>query len=296
MRQGHARVTAAGGCALTAVLLAGCAAPASPVAGSGPTIARSSPLGVPDIRPSATNRLPAVLQDIPAALVSADGRQVTVTGEGGGFVASLSLVAQETAKAVKLSLLAVPARCPCTADLIVGPVHATLSAPLGDRRLVDAATGQTITLMSGTKLASVGWLPSGFQTTPADAIADAATTPPTSTPAQSAPPAWARSYTAQDPADTNVITITQYAGDHLSDLQSSSLATQPVDINGHQGFTWHGGGADQGYAFQVSGRGVVWQRGGYTLQVTDDLTRLLPGQTVLSEADVLRIARSLTLP
>jgi hypothetical protein len=291
---GRARVVLSGLCALaaTAVLVAGCAGSSGPV----PHSARNSPSGVPNVSATATGPPPAALQVIPTALVSADGRHITVTGEGGGSVASLALAARETAKVVKLSLLAVSARCPCTADLILEPVHVTLDAPLGDRRLIDAATGQTITFASGAKLATVGWLPAGFDTTPTDAIADAVTTPPTSAPAPSRPPAWARSYATVNPADPNVITITQYVGDRLSDLRPALVPQQAVDVKGHQGFSWHGGGADQGYAFQVSDSHVAWQEGGYTFIVEDDLTRIVPGEAaVLSEADVLRIARSLTL-
>lgn len=293
MRRGRARVVAlaAFASAVAAVVVAGCAAPSSPVAGADLNSARSATIGAPDVGPTATGGLPALLQDIPAALVSADGRHITVTGRGGGSVVSISLAARETATAVKLSLLAVPARCPCHANLILEPVHATLSAPLGSRRLVDAATGQTITIMSGTTLATVGWLPAGFQTTPIDALADSGSTQPVS-----GSPGWVRRYAAQNPADTNIITISQYPGDHTSDLQPSNAALQPVDVNGHQAFSWHDGGADQGYGFQVVRRAVVWQQAGYTFEVEDSLTRVVPGQTVLAEADVLRVARSLTPP
>ena len=289
--RGRVVALAASASAAAAVLAAGCAAPSSPVASADLTSARGATTGAPDVSPTATSALPALLQDIPAALVSADGRHITVTGRGGGSVVSISLAARETATAVKLSLLAVPAHCPCTANLILEPVHATLSAPLGSRRLVDAATGQTITITSGTTLATVGWLPVGFQATPTDALADSSSTQP-----GSGPPGWVRRYAAQNPADSNIITITQYLGDHTSDLLPSYAARQPVDVNGHQAFSWHDGGADQGYGFQVVGRAVVWQQAGHTFDVEDRLTRVVPGQTVLAEAEVLRVARGLTPP
>ena len=272
-----------------AVFAAGCAAPSSPVAGPGnATDISGSPVAVPDVGPTANDHVAAVPQDIPAALVSADGLHITVTGHGGGSVVSVSLSARENADAVKLSLMAVPARCPCTANLIIQPVAVTLNAPLGDRRLIDAATGQTVKTMSGVVLAVVGWLPPGFKTTPTDALA---------TSSGSESPGWIRSYAAQDSANGNVITITQYPGDRLSDPQLVYPGRrQLVDVNGHQGFTWHDGGADQGYAGPVVGRHVIWQQGGYTLEVSDILTRVLPGQTVLSETEVVRVARNLALP
>jgi hypothetical protein len=161
--------------------------------------------------------------------------------------------------------------------------------PLGSRRLIDAATGDTVAIMSGTTLARIGWLPAGYTTNPVDIL-------PETTAAAGGPIGWTRSYAALDPANTNVLTITQYVGDHMADTQLVAASGQPVDINGNPGLVSHDGGADQGYAFQVVQRQVEWQQNSYTFEVADELTRVLPGQSVLSQADVLHIARSLLMP
>lgn len=273
--------------AATAMFAAGCAAPSRYVAGSGAASSRSAPIGVPTVNATAGENQQAVLQAISAALVSADGLHITVNGRGGGAVASLSLSAHATATTVTLSLRAVPAVCPCTANLIREPVRTTLTASLGDRRLVDAARGKAVTSLSGAELARVAWLPIGFETTPTDALTSLGDGGPTG---------WARSYAETDPANSNVITITQYRGDRMSDPQLSYPAAQSLDVNGHDGCTWHEGGTDQGYAIQIVGRHVVWQQDGYTFDVAASLTRVLPGQTAVRQDDLLRVARSLATP
>jgi hypothetical protein len=274
---------------IAAMIVAGCAATTPPAKGSSPATGSSfTPRGTTSSE-AARAPSPATLERIPGALVSADGLHITSTGEGGGEIASLALSARETSTAVTLSLAATPATCPCAANATVEQVKAVLMKPLGTRHLIDAATGDTITVMSGTALVRVGWLPVGYTTDPVDILA-------ATTAVDGEPIGWTRSYAALEPANTNVLTVTQYVGDHMADTDLVPASGQPVDINGSPGRASHGGGADQGYAFPVVQRQVAWQQDGYTFEVADELGRILPGQVVLSDADLLRIARSLAMP
>jgi hypothetical protein len=227
-----------------------------------------------------------VLQTIPAALVSADGLNITTEGRGGGEVRTLSLAAHESATVVTLSLEAVPASCPCATDLIIEPVHVMLTRPLGGRRLVDAATGSSITHMDGATLVAVDWLPVGYPSDPSDGLAATA----------SSTLGWSRSYTALNPANSNVITVTQLPGDHLADPDFVGYRPEPIDINGTTGQLWHSGGADQGYAFPVVSEDIGWQLNGVTLEVASSVSTIGPNQAVLTQSDLIHIARNLTKP
>ncbi len=275
--------------AIAVIVLAGCAATTPAATGSSHSVGSSLTARDTTSSEAASTASKATLEHIPGALISADGLHLTSTGEGGGEIASLALSARETSTAVTLSLAATPATCPCPANAIFEPVKATLMKPLGTRHLIDAATGDTIAFMSGTTLAHVGWLPIGYTTDPVDTLA-------ATTAVAGEPIGWTRSYAALDPANTNVLAVTQYVGDHMADTELVPASEQPVDIHGYPGRASHGGGADQGYAFQVVQRQVAWQQDGYTFEVADELTRILPGQAVLGDADVLQIARSLVMP
>lgn len=225
-----------------------------------------------------------VPQKIPAALVSADGLHITTTGRGGGAVASITLSAAESSTRVTLSMIAVPARCPCTANLILLPERVTLKAPLGNRRLIDRATGGDIASMSGSELAKVGWLPAGFSATPVDTLAPVD---------DGTPIGWVRRY-AEDSHPENHIDVEQWRSTSAPYLPPSNAT--PTEVNGIPAREWHDGGADQGFAYPVLGRSVEWQQGGYLFVVSDTLDTTPSGATVLSTADVLRIARGLALP
>lgn len=273
---------------IAVIVTAGCAATTPTATLSSPSAGSSlTPRGTTSSQPAGAPK--ATLERIPGALVSADGLDITSTGEGGGEVAALALSAHETSTTVTLSLTATPAHCPCTANGTIESVTTRLMNPLGTRRLIDDATGDTVAIMSGTTLARIGWLPAGYTTNPVDIL-------PETTAAAGGPIGWTRSYAALDPANTNVLTITQYVGDHMADTQLVPAAGLPVDISGNPGLVSHDGGADQGYAFQVVQRQVEWQQNSYTFEVADELTRVLPGQAVLSQTDVLHIARSLLMP
>src|SRR5665213_1460009 len=95
------------------IVVVGCAATTPAGAGSLPSAGISlTPRGTTSSEPVRAGSRTS-LQRIPGALVSADGLDITSTGEGGGEVASLVLSARETSRTVTLSLAATPAICPC---------------------------------------------------------------------------------------------------------------------------------------------------------------------------------------
>ena len=262
--------------AVVAVLAAGaaCASGARSVAGRGSSASRSSAV-------AAAHGLP---QKIPAALVSADGLRVTTTGRGGGAVASITLSAAESSTTVTLSMTAVPAQCPCTANLVLIPERVTLKAPLGDRRLIDRATDGEIPSMSGSELAQVRWLPAEFAATPVDTLAPMD---------DGTPIGWVRSY-ADESHPENHIDIEQWRSTSVPNVPPS--VAKQTDVNSISAWTWHDGGADQGYAIPVMGRSVEWRQGGYTLAVSDRVDAVASSASVLSADDVLKVARGLALP
>jgi hypothetical protein len=227
----------------------------------------------------------AETQEIPAALVSADGRQIITTGRGGGAVASISLTATESRTTVTLSLTVVRAKCPCTADLRLLPERVTLAAPLGDRKLIDHATGGEIVSMSGRELARVGWLPAGFATTAVDTLAPSD---------DRGPVGWVRTF-AEVAHPENHIDVVQWRSTSVPYMPPPNSA-RTVQVNDAAGRAWNDGGADQGYATAVVGRHVEWQQAEYTFVASDVLDTVPSGASVLSEADLLRVARSLALP
>lgn len=101
-------------------------------------------------------------QPLRFALVSADGRRITVNAEGGGCTADWRLVPTETASTVTLRLTEYRYEGgPCAAVAILRQRTTTLQSPLAARRLVDGPSGKAITHFDGRKLATVQWLPAG---------------------------------------------------------------------------------------------------------------------------------------
>ncbi|SEL85869.1 hypothetical protein [Streptacidiphilus jiangxiensis] len=105
-----------------------------------------------------------VARAVGSALVSADGRQVSVT-ETGPCLGAGELTAHESDTSVTLELRVVPhaGSGPCLggAQLLVRSV--ALSAPLRGRRLVDRASGLAVPFFRGADLLHAGPLPSGFR-------------------------------------------------------------------------------------------------------------------------------------
>ena len=141
-------------------------APAAHAAQAGSTPSPSAPSSSPSPRPAvwvSPKGSVSDLQQVPFALVSADGRRVSVTGYGGGCTLDTHLFADESTDRVVLRLYGYsPPPSPgttCTTELIVMTRSAVLHAPLGRRRLVDASTGRPVHWFDGRRLARVTWLP-----------------------------------------------------------------------------------------------------------------------------------------
>src|SRR4051794_40384735 len=101
-------------------------------------------------------------QELRFALVSTNGRRITVDVEGGGGTADWHITSVESTSAVKLRLTEyVNESLPCAAVAFVGQRSVTLRAGLGGRRLIDATYGRPIAFFDGRKLAAVRWLPAG---------------------------------------------------------------------------------------------------------------------------------------
>jgi hypothetical protein len=97
-------------------------------------------------------------------LVSADGRRITVSAEGGGCTAALHLAPVETSDTVTLTLTEYVHDGPCAAYATVTQRSVTLRDPLARRRLVDGTLDKAITQFDGHNLAAVRWLPAGAGT------------------------------------------------------------------------------------------------------------------------------------
>ena len=103
----------------------------------------------------------AQLQPIDHALVSPDGRVITVPALGGGCVTRVALTASETGTAVRLRLTAYSItgrNVACPADVQLLQASTTLREPLAGRHLVDASRGRQIRYLRGTQLTQPAWL------------------------------------------------------------------------------------------------------------------------------------------
>ena len=94
--------------------------------------------------------------------MSADGRTITTMAidECGR---EPSLLARSYPNLVTLAVVdpVLPRNAICPADLEVSPVHTTLSAPLGNRLLVEASSGKPVAYFDASHFARLTVLPSG---------------------------------------------------------------------------------------------------------------------------------------
>jgi hypothetical protein len=135
------------------------------------------------------------LQPIDHALVSFDGRQVTVPALGGGCIRRAALTATQTTRTVLLRLTAYSISGPhvaCAANVRLLQASTTLDAPLGERPLVDASTHHLTAYIPEGDLAHPGWLPRGA-------------TGPTNSPLEG----WTRAYTFPKPMHRAPLTIVE---------------------------------------------------------------------------------------
>lgn len=145
-------------CALGA--LSGCTSrPSASVRGnSGPSSHEPAAEPAAWVSPPNTTANPVPIR---FALVSSDGRTITMTVVGGGCTAESHVASVETGDAVTLRMTQYLVQGPCLTNLTVGETSLTLQAPLGTRRLLDGYNGRRIKAFDGRRLAAVGWLPAG---------------------------------------------------------------------------------------------------------------------------------------
>lgn len=190
------------------------------------------------------------LQPIDHALVSFDGRQVTVPALGGGCVRRVALTATETTRTGLLRLTAYSISGPhvaCAANVRLLQASTTLDAPLGERPLVDASTHHLTPYIPEGDLAHPGWLPRGA-------------TGPTNSPLEG----WTRAYTFPKPMHRAPLTIVENPRVFSNPLEFRAAAgtiSRPT-VNGHPAtlvVQRH-----QGALLQVR---IGWHAGGYAIAV-----------------------------
>jgi hypothetical protein len=200
-----------------------------------------------------------------------------VSAEGGGCVAGLALRSTESAASVTLSVVATKtSSAACVNTGVVETVQTHLASPLGERTLIDAATGRPIDVLKVSSLADVRWLPPGFDTEPS-------LTP------SSAPPGVVRAYQGTGSRAGQYISISQYPGAVLAEVaHSSGLATQSVDVNGSPGLF-----IEEDYGSQPIVQRVAWAANGNTyvvesrVQIVSAAVRTAGKSTLLTICDGL---------
>lgn len=220
----------------------------------------------------------AQLQQIRHALVSADGRVVTVPAAGGGCVRRVALTASETSDEVQLRLTEYAISGPgvaCTTEFRPLQASTRLAAPLGDRQLVDYASGgRPVPFIPGSDLAQPRWLPEGAQG------------------ASSSPwGGWTRTYTF--PADRHLapLMIVENRSSRPGPDQFSPTAgtISHLTINSHPALRLVG--REHGLPHLVK---IEWHAGGYELTVESWVAR--DGQRALGPATLEHVASSLAVP
>jgi hypothetical protein len=165
----------------------------------------------------------AVPEQVPSALVTADGRTIYTTATGGGCTPAASLTATATATAVVLHLdgyTITGNHVGCLDYATRWTRSTTLATALDGRRLIDGSTGRPVPYLDGRDLADVTWLPAGA-----------------SVPANSLTDGWTRGYTFPRSLDAGPIAVSQSSTDllHSDEFRPDpGQAIHNVRINGHR--------------------------------------------------------------
>jgi len=213
-------------------------------------------------------------QDISRALVSADGRTITVPALGGGCVTGVHLTAAETSAEVDLRLTArVSGEGVCPADVVLLQASVVLPRPLGSRRLVDQATGRAVPYIPGQDLARPGWLPPGA-----------------GKPGNSFSGGWTRTYTFPESRRLAPLEISENPGRFADPQQFADGGASPrkVSVGGKPARLVV---EDSGHLGDVF---VGWMAGKYSIVVSS--APWYADQRTLSPRAVLRVARTLRVP
>lgn len=213
---------------------------------------------------------------IARALVSADGRTVTVPAEGGGCVIGVHLTATETPTQVGLDLSQHLSKgSVCTGDIRLLQASTVLAQPLGTRTLVDQSTGLDVSYIPGQDLAEPGWLPPGAGS-PRDTYLNG----------------WTRTYSFPDSSRIAPLQIIENPGRFANPDQftsnRSSATTVSVDGTPAQLVVERAASGRIAEAF------VGWVAGRYSIIVSS--MPWVAGQRALSPRALMRVARGLQVP
>lgn len=220
----------------------------------------------------------AQLQHVRHAVVSANGRVVTVPAAGGGCVRRVALTASETREEVRLRLTAYSISGPgvaCTTEFRPLQASTMLAAPLRGRPLVDSASGgRRVPFIPGSDLAQPRWLPVGAHG-----------------PATSPWGGWTRTYTFPVGSHLAPLVIVENRSPRPEPAQFSPDAgtVSHLTINGHPGLRLVG--REHGQLVQVK---LGWHAGGYEMTVESLVIR--DGQRALQPAALEHVATSLAVP
>ncbi len=217
------------------------------------------------------------LQPIDHALVSANGREVTVPALGGGCIRRVVLTATGTRQVVRLRLTAYSLSGPhvaCPADVALLQASTTLRAPLGRRQLVDASTGHRISFIPETELARPRWLPRGASG-------------PDSSPMEG----WTRTYTFPDRVHRAPLTIVENPRDFANpgELGAQAGTVSHLTIHGHPATLV----AERQQGTLLQDR-IGWHAGGYAITVESQ--SLHANQRPFSPLAIRHVAAELHVP
>lgn len=215
-----------------------------------------------------------VAQKVVSALVSANGRTITVAAQGGGCTTGADLVATESSADVRLRLTVDMTGSNCASDVRLVQASATLPDPLGARKLIDERTGRTVSYIPAHDLAQPRWLPAGA-----------------SEPQGSLMNGWTRTYTFPTSRRLAPLTIAESIGRYADQTRFTAIgdSSSRLSIHGHPAHLvlWHDSG-------KLDGAFVGWVEGRYSIIVSSEPAR--PHQRVLSPHVLLRAARGLRVP
>jgi hypothetical protein len=108
-------------------------------------------------------------ETVSAVLVSPDGRTLSIQGSMPCSGQDTFTATEHPDRVVVADVWTGPAHSPgCTAAMGLGTWTAHLSAPLGNRQLIDAATGRPVPWIGGPSLLDPGYLPPGYRLVRAD--------------------------------------------------------------------------------------------------------------------------------
>jgi len=217
------------------------------------------------------------LQPIDHALVSSDGRQVTVPALGGGCIRRVALTATETPRTVLLRLTAYSVSGPhvaCPANLRLLQASTRLGAPLGERDLIDASTHHSTPYIPEGDLAHPAWLPRGA-------------TGPTSSPIDG----WTRTFTFPKRKHRAPLTIveTPKVSPNALEFTAAAGTISRLTVHGHPATL--AVQRQRGALVQVR---IGWHVGGYALTVVSQPR--YADQRPFSPAVIKRVAAALDRP